>query len=157
MARELGKKLRDGEILFRQGEAVDKIYVIKSGKLELFRLQDGREIKMGELGNDDFLGEIASIEDSAWWTCVRSKGEAQVITVDKKFFLRKFHEDPSFAFRILEKMSLMIRMLSEELCGTASACRRSAELWDFILERRKNVRNCFMEIEWKRRKAAVGE
>ncbi len=157
MARELGKKLHDGEILFRQGEAADRIYVVKSGKLEVFLMRDGREVKLGELGNEDFLGEMASIEDSAWGTCVRSRGEAHVITVDKKFFLRKFHEDPSFAFRILEKMSLMIRMLSEELCGTASACQRSAELWDFIPERRKNVRNCFMEIEWKKRKAAAGE
>ena len=103
MDRELGKKMHDGEILFRQGEAADRMYVIKSGKVEVFRVQDGREVKLGELGNDDFFGEMGSIEDSAWRACVRSKGEAQVFTIDQKFFMRKFHEDPSFAFRILVK------------------------------------------------------
>lgn len=75
MASKLGKKLRDGEILFRQGETADRIYVIESGKVEAFRMQDGREIKLGELGNEDYFGEMASIGDTAWRACVRSKGK----------------------------------------------------------------------------------
>ncbi len=137
MERELGKKMRDGEILIRQGEAVDGIYVIKSGKVEVFRVQDGREIKLGELGNEDFFGEMASIGESAWRACVRSKGEAQVISIDQKFFLRKFHEDPSFAFRILLKMSRRIRMLSEELCRLALACHPQEDIWEYVHDRRK--------------------
>jgi CRP/FNR family cyclic AMP-dependent transcriptional regulator len=139
MDRELGKKMHDGEILFRQGEAADRMYVIKSGKVEVFRVQDGREIKLGELGNDDFFGEMGSIEDSAWRACVRSKGEAQVFTIDQKFFMRKFHEDPSFAFRILVKMSKRIRMLSEELCSLALACHPGEDLWEFVRDRRRSA------------------
>ena len=139
MERELGKKMHDGEILFRQGEAADRTYVIKSGKVEVFRVQNGREVKLGELGNDDFFGEMGSIEDSAWRACVRSKGEAQVFTIDQKFFLRKFHEDPSFAFRILVKMSKRIRMMSEELCSLALACHPGEDLWEFVRDRRRSA------------------
>ncbi len=130
--------MQDGEILIRKGEAADRIYVIKSGKVEVFRVQDGREIKLGELGNDDFFGEMGSIEDSAWRACVRSKGEAQDFTIDQKFFLRKFHEDPSFAYRILVKMSRRIRMLSEELCRLALAYHPGEDLWEFVRDRRRN-------------------
>ncbi len=139
MTSKLGKKLRDGETLFREGEAANSIYVIESGKVEMIQMQDGREIKLGELGNEDYFGEIASVEDSAWRTCVRSKGEAQVISIDQKFFLRKFHEDPSFAFRILIKMSRRIRILSEELCRLALICHPNEDLWDFVHGRKQNA------------------
>ncbi len=155
MDRELGKKMHDGEILFRQGEAADRIYVIKSGKVEVFRVQDGQEIKLGELGNEDFFVEMASVEDSAWRACVRSKGEAQVITIEQKFFLRKFHVDPLFAFRILVRMSRRIRTLSEDLCRLDLAYHSGMELWEFIHDRRRRVRSGFAETAWKRRRTMV--
>jgi CRP-like cAMP-binding protein len=45
---------------------------------------------------------------------VRALGEVRVLTVDKKNFLRRIHQDPSLAFRIVETMSLRIRELTDE-------------------------------------------
>ena len=46
---------------------------------------------------------------------VRVKGQAGVLTLDKRAFLRRVHEDPSLAFRILQRMSSRIRTLNQEL------------------------------------------
>jgi CRP-like cAMP-binding protein len=46
---------------------------------------------------------------------VRALGEARVLTVDKKNFMRRVHEDPSLAFRLVETMSQRIRELGEEV------------------------------------------
>jgi CRP-like cAMP-binding protein len=131
--------MHDGEYLIRQGETADRTYVITSGKVEVFRVQNGQEIKLGELGNEDFFAEMASVDGSAWSACVRSKGEAQVITIDQKFFLRKFHEDPSFANRILRKMSRRIRTLSDELCRLSPTSHRNEDLWEFMHGREKTT------------------
>lgn len=122
MQRELGRKLHDGEFLFRQGEAGDGMYVIRSGRVEVFREEDGREIKLAELGEGDFFGEPGFDREPVRASSVRSKGDARVMTVDRKFFLLKFMEDPSFAFRILENMSRQIRTLNDEVCRLATSC-----------------------------------
>ncbi len=46
---------------------------------------------------------------------VRPLGEVRVLTVDKKMFLRKIHEDPSLAFRIMQKLSRRVRELDAKL------------------------------------------
>lgn len=48
---------------------------------------------------------------------VRAVGEVRVLSVDKRTFLRRVHEDPSLAFRILQKMSQRVRELSAELAS----------------------------------------
>jgi CRP-like cAMP-binding protein len=44
-----------------------------------------------------------------------------VLTVDKKNFMRRVHEDPSLAFRLVETMSHRIRELGEEVARLQNA------------------------------------
>jgi CRP-like cAMP-binding protein len=46
---------------------------------------------------------------------VRAVGEARILTVDRRTFLRRVQEDPSLAFNILRTMSGRIRELTEKL------------------------------------------
>jgi len=51
-------------------------------------------------------------------------GEVRVLTIDKRTFLRRITEDPSVAFRIVEKMSYRIRELDAELVRLKPKARR---------------------------------
>ncbi len=47
---------------------------------------------------------------------VRARGRATVLTLDERAFLKRVHEDPSLAFRMMmKKMSLWIRDLHVRL------------------------------------------
>ena len=46
---------------------------------------------------------------------VRALGQAKILTVDLRNFLRRVQEDPSLAFRILETLSHRVRDLNEEV------------------------------------------
>ena len=46
---------------------------------------------------------------------VQALSQTRVLTVDKKTILRRIHEDPSLAYRILETMSRRVRELETEL------------------------------------------
>ena len=118
---ELGRVYRSGEIIIRQGEPGDCMYVIQSGKVEVIREVDGREVRLAELGEGDFFGEMALFDRDVRSATVRPLGEVRALTVDKKMFLRKIHEDPSLAFRIMQRMSGRIRELNGELAKRAQS------------------------------------
>ena len=68
-----------------------------------------------ELGEGEFIGEMSIFEREARSATVRALGPARLLTVDKAGFLRRIHQDPSLAFRIVETMSRRIRDLTEQL------------------------------------------
>jgi len=121
MLGDLGKVYTEGEIIVREGEVGDCMYVIQSGKVEVIKKEAGKEVKLAELGDGDFFGEMALFEKDVRSATVRPLGEVRVLTVDKKMFLRKIHDDPSLAFRIMQKMSWRIRELNNEMVRLSSA------------------------------------
>ncbi len=115
----LGKVYRDGETIIRQGEVGDCMYVIQAGEVEVLQRKDSREVRLATLGKWDAFGEMALFEGEVRSATVRALGEVRVLTVDRKTFLRRVHEDPSIAFRILQRMSQRIRELNAELTQVA--------------------------------------
>ncbi len=112
---ELGKNYNSGEIIVRQGDIGECMYFIQSGKVEVIQESDGKEVMRTELGHGEFFGEMALFEKGVRSATVRPLGQVRVLSVDKRLFLRKIHEDPALAFRIMQKMSRRILELDKEL------------------------------------------
>lgn len=114
-AGALGKEYDDQEVICRQGEPGDCMYVIQAGRAVVLHEEAGAEVVVGELTVGDVIGEMAIFERQPRSATVRAVGKTRVLTLNKRAFLRQAHEDPSLAFRILQRMSLRIRSLNQEL------------------------------------------
>ena len=111
----LGKVYEDGEVIIRQGDEGDCMFVVQDGEVEIFAERDGKEVPLRVLGPGEFLGEMSLFEREVRSATARARGKARLLTVDRKGFLRRIHEDPSLAFRVVETMSRRIRDLSAEI------------------------------------------
>jgi len=111
----LGKVYQDGEVIIRQGEAGDYMYVIQEGRVEVLVDQGSKQVQLGIREAGHFLGEMAIFEHQPRSATVRALGQARVLTLDKESFLRRIHEDPSLAYHIMQTMSHRVRELSAEL------------------------------------------
>lgn len=97
------------------------MFVIQEGQVEVVVAgEEGQEVRLGVRKEGEFLGEMAIFDRDVRSATVRALGEARVLTVDKKNFMRRVHEDPSLAFRLVETMSHRIRELSEEVARLKS-------------------------------------
>ncbi len=114
-AGELGKVYENGEVIIHQGDMGDCMYVIQEGEVEVVLAEDDREVRLAVRYAGDFFGEMAIFEREERMATVRALGRARVLTVDKKNFMRRIHEDPTLAFRLVETMSSRIRELSNEV------------------------------------------
>lgn len=112
----LGRIHADGETIVRQGDVGEAMYVIQEGQVEVVvEEDDGGEHRVAVLGPGDFFGEMSIFERVVRAATVRTLGEARILTVDKRTFLRRVQEDPTLAFNILKTLSRRIRSLNEEL------------------------------------------
>ena len=112
---DLGRLYQDGETILRQGDAGECMYVIQEGQARVLVEQDGKEILVRTAGPGEIIGEMSIFEKEVRCASVRAAGPVRALTVDRRTFLTRVHEDPSLAYRILAMMSRRIRRLDSEL------------------------------------------
>ena len=119
---ELGKVYKNGEVIICEGDEGKCMFVIQEGEVEvLIAGENDNEIRLGVRGEGEFFGEMAIFDRDVRSATVKALGDARVLTVDKKNFMRRVHEDPSLAFRLVETMSHRIRELGEEVARLQGA------------------------------------
>jgi len=112
---DLGKSYSDGEVITRQGDVGNCMYVIQQGKVQVLVERDGVETPLRVANEGEFLGEMAIFDHEERSATLRSLGEARLLTIDKKNFLKRIHKDPSLAVGLVRTMSKRVRDLSDEV------------------------------------------
>jgi CRP-like cAMP-binding protein len=111
----LGKLYNDGEVIIKQGDSGNCMYVIQSGEVEVISDNNGKEVRLAIRKEGDFFGEMALFSKELRSATIRALGDTRILTVDRKNLLKSIQKDPSLAFRIIETLSKRIRDLSEEI------------------------------------------
>lgn len=124
-SKTLGKIYSDSEVIVRQGDEGDTLYVIQSGKVDVVHDDNGVEIPLAVLSEGDFFGEMAIFEKSVRSSTVRSSGQSRILTIDKKTLMSRIQSDPSLAFRILKRLSGRIRDIDHRIHKISSSDRRN--------------------------------
>lgn len=125
----LGKVYQDGEVIFRQGDAADSMFVIQDGQVEVLAELDGQEIRLAVSGPGEVIGEMAIFEHGTRSATVRALGNARVLTIDEKTFIRYVHQDPSLAYQLLKMLSNRIRQINiEKTQLTLNQCTAEEEM-----------------------------
>lgn len=97
------------------------MFVIQEGTVEILVERDGEQVLIAIRGPGDIIGEMAIFEDEVRMASVVAKGTVRILTVDRRNFLRRIHQDPSVAYSIVKGMSSRIRQLTQELAELKSA------------------------------------
>jgi CRP-like cAMP-binding protein len=108
-AGDLGEAFANGEVIIREGEVGDCMYVVQEGQVEVYVNSGADEIILNVLLPGAFFGEMTLFDKDVRSASVRALGPARILTVDRKNLMRRVHEDPALAFRLVETMSHRIR------------------------------------------------
>jgi CRP-like cAMP-binding protein len=116
---ELGRQYHDGEIIVRQGEVGNCMYVVQSGEVEVIR-DDGQEYLLRVLGAGEMIGEMSLFDREVRSATVRARGEARLLTIEQETLLRRIDEDPTLALNVIRTLSRRVRELSDALARSHS-------------------------------------
>ncbi|CAN7201663.1 cyclic nucleotide-binding domain-containing protein [Mesorhizobium sp. LjNodule214] len=103
--------------LYREDDVADSAYIVVSGRLVLYREQNGERIPINTVGPGTILSELALIADTNRLTSASAEIDSEVLRLSRKMFRRILEEYPEIAVqlhqRILEDFQALIRRIEE--------------------------------------------
>jgi putative ABC transport system ATP-binding protein len=90
-----------GEVVIRQGDAGDRFYLIRRGKVEVIVKDGAGERVVATLETGNVFGERALLTDEPRNATVRAIEETDLYTLSKENFLAALHSSPSFTNQLL--------------------------------------------------------
>jgi CRP/FNR family transcriptional regulator, cyclic AMP receptor protein len=103
-----------GDVLIREGEPVDTLFVVTDGVLEVVA---GGGRRIAKLVSGDIVGEMSLVEKRPPAASVRAVEEARVLSVPHETISKRLGKDPAFAARFYRALAVF---LSDRLRATVS-------------------------------------
>lgn len=98
--------LKEGEYLCRTGEVAEFAYYVKSGKLiAMTKNDDGHEVVVGEINQDEFVGELAHLTSSNRTADVISQTECELVEIPLQAIDSILFAKPSWARAMMKTLS----------------------------------------------------
>lgn len=106
-------KFPKGEVIFRELEPADYMYVILSGEVEVTLRGEplGAELEGG------VIGEMAMINNSTRSATTTTLSKVRAARVDRDQFKRIIGEDPDFALHLMQVIANRLRVADQLLAG----------------------------------------
>ena len=105
------KRLKEREVLFREGDAGDAFYVILEGAVEIFAEPLSKQLAV--LANGQFFGEISLLLGIPRSASVRALEDTLLFAIDHDGFQKLLHRSPTFYELLLEGMAKHQEELAE--------------------------------------------
>jgi CRP-like cAMP-binding protein len=99
------RTLRDGEVIIREGQPVDALFVSLDGALSV-ALRAGGEI--ARLGAGELVGEISFVDSAPPSATVSGAGQATVLEIKRAVLQRKLDEDIAFSSRFYRALAVFL-------------------------------------------------
>ena len=144
-----------GQLVLREGDTGDSLYVVLEGELEVTKRRGGQEVVLSSYEPGQFFGEMALLERAPRSASVRTLRESRMLAIDQAAFQTLLSRSPSAPFNILRTVTSRLRStesmliqnekmaalgtlaagLAHELNNPASAIQRSvAQLRDALAD-----------------------
>ncbi len=104
------KKVRKGEIVIREGENGDQMYIVKNGAVNVY-VEDHRTKRrrlLAILGQGDHFGEIALFLDSPRSATVEARDDSELLVISRNEMERILSKDEKVAVKIYRAMVIAL-------------------------------------------------
>lgn len=75
-----------GQDIFRQGDLGDRIYIIAKGRADVIRKNNGRDVRLAQLGPGEYFGEMALLNQTSRNATVKCVESLDVLSIHKREF-----------------------------------------------------------------------
>lgn len=108
MAGEV-KELKKGDILFREGDTSDAMYVIKKGSVAVTKSKGSSDIELAVLGPGEMIGEMAFFDGKPRSAGAKAKTDAVVVKLPFSSLYAQFKTFPEWLKAMVKTINAKVR------------------------------------------------
>lgn len=123
------KKLGKGEILFREGDASDAMYVIKSGRIAITKAKGSGEIILAEKVNGEMLGEMGFFDAKPRSAGAKAVSDAEVIALPFAALHAQFKTFPEWLKAMVKTINSHLREANTRIKNLEAASTGEEEMF----------------------------
>ena len=106
---------KNSVILF-EDDPGDALYIVSAGQVKVVLIgEDGREVILSVLGDGDFFGEMALIDDEPRSAHVIAMGDSTLLVLRREDFQGLLMQTPAIALAMLRELTRRLRRVDEKV------------------------------------------
>lgn len=143
------RRFAAGEFLFHAGEAPSGMYIIDSGRVEVFVPVEGGDAKvLAELGPNDTVGEMAVLDDVTRSASARAAVETATRFLEREELLQLLEQRPAIALGFIREFVQRMRAINRRYFDEIVQAERLATVGRFTRTIVHDFKNPLATIRW---------
>ncbi|MCK5154485.1 MAG: cyclic nucleotide-binding domain-containing protein [Spirochaetales bacterium] len=109
------KRVEANDLLIKQGDIENTMYVVKTGNFSVFRNSNGGEIHLAEAEAGDVIGEMSLIKEGVRSANVKAEKASVVYVIDIREFYNNIYNVPGWFMELIQGLVQRLRDTNEML------------------------------------------
>lgn len=105
LSAKYGRKVQAGELLFREGDEGDDMFVIRSGSIRVYLEAAGTEKTLAILGPGDFVGEMSLLNGKPRSANAMVHEDGELLVVKGRVLEEMIVHNTEIALRLIKRLS----------------------------------------------------
>jgi CRP-like cAMP-binding protein len=110
-----GLTVDSGKILFQEGDAGDKMYIIQEGNIRISKQIGGKEHILAVLGKGDFFGEMAIVNQVRRSATATAIGTVKLLAFNREGFLGMIEKNARIALNVIDKLCRRLQHTNNQI------------------------------------------
>ncbi len=111
LIKNVTTKYKKGDMIFKEGTEGMRMYIVKSGRVQLKKVIDGKDVILATLGVKEFFGEMALFGTVYRTASAYALEDTEVIPINKKMLDVALEKAPDW-------LVILVRQLVQRLKAT---------------------------------------
>jgi len=113
------KELKSGEVIVREGDPGDSMFLIKSGQAEVTTIdpKDKRKLTLARLGPGDFFGEVSLIKNKPRTATITALSAMELLVISRRSFEELTREHPEMVSLLEQTIEKRVEDTIKKIIG----------------------------------------
>jgi CRP-like cAMP-binding protein len=107
--------LKPGQLLFKEGEASNGMFLVRKGDFDIFMHKDGTDVVLAKVGPGAMIGEMALFDKKPRSASVKATTAAEVTHISNEEFSKLMKQIPRWFVGLMGTLSGRLRQTNERL------------------------------------------
>lgn len=112
---EMIQSFENDEVIFEEGETGRDLYIVQQGYVRVTKNTVNEKIEIAQFSKGDFFGDMSLLQSLPRYATATAIGPTKLLILKPAGFLLKIRRDPTFAFEMLQQMSLRVKVSNDRV------------------------------------------